>query len=128
MKKFILISTAFVSLFISTLPVVQAAGATAAISQMATIMHRLKHYPSPQGKQELKQLLSQSSTNEREAVLANAMLNLQHAVSDADKPKLQKLMDDAAASQDEKDLAKIILQLNHRPTDADKEKLSRMQN
>ena len=97
-----------------------------AMQQMATIMHRLKHYPSPQGKETLKKIIDNESTSANERTLATAMVNLEHTVNPADKPKLQAIIDSADAAKDEKDLASIILNLNHRPTAEDKKRLQEM--
>ena len=105
---------------------VVAAGASDSMKTMAKIMHRLKHYPSPAGKEELKAVVNNKQSTERERVLAQAMINLEHMVNPADKPKLQAIIDDSAASAAEKDLAGIILNLNHRPTDEDKKKLEKI--
>jgi hypothetical protein len=97
-----------------------------AMYQMAKIMHRLKHYPSPVGKAELQKIVDSSASTEREKVLAMAMINLEHHVNSADAPKLKAIINNAAASDDERDLANIILNLNHRPTGADKARLEKM--
>lgn len=99
---------------------------SSAIKEMATIMHRLKHFPSPQGKETLKTIIANKSTSENEKTLATAMLNLNHMAIAADKPKLQAIMDSASASANEKALAGIILNLNHRPTGEDKKQLKAM--
>ena len=97
-----------------------------AIQQMAVIMHRLKHFPSPQSKETLQQLVDRSSTSEREKVLATAILNLNHRALLDDKIKLKKIMEDENASADERDLASIIYNLDHRPTKGDKKRLKEM--
>jgi len=105
--------------------VTYAGHSSSAIYQMAEIMHRLKHYPSPAGKDALKKIIEHKNTKENERTIAMAMLNLEHHVMAADKPKLRKMID-ASATQDERDLASIILNLDHRPTSADKTKLKAM--
>ena len=97
-----------------------------AMYQMAEIMHRLKHYPSPVGKEALQKIVDSSASTERERVLATAMINLQHHVMAGDVPKLKAIIGDGGASQDERDLASIILNLNHRPTAEDKARLEKM--
>lgn len=100
-------------------------GATA-IQQMATIMHRLKHFPSPQGKETLRAIIANNSTTSNERTLAMAMLNLEHMAIPEDKPKLQAIIDSGDATANEKGLAQIILNLNHRPTANDKKLLDAM--
>lgn len=100
-------------------------GATA-MQQMATIMHRLKHFPSPQGKETLRAIIANNSTKANERTLAMAMLNLEHMAIAEDKPKLQAIIDSGDATNDEKTLASIILNLNHRPTADDKKALKTM--
>lgn len=99
---------------------------SAAIQQMATIMHRLKHYPSPEGKAELKKIIDNASTGNNERTLATAIMNLEHSAMVADVPKLKSVTSDTKASADERALAGIILNLDHRPTDEDKQTLSQM--
>jgi hypothetical protein len=97
-----------------------------AMYQMAEIMHRLKHYPSPVGKAALQKIVASSASTERERVLASAMINLEHHVMAGDVPKLKAIIEDNGASADERDLARIILDLDHRPTAADKARLEKM--
>jgi hypothetical protein len=97
-----------------------------AIYQMAEIMHRLKHYPSPAGKEVLKGISQAKSTTENERVLATAMINLEHAVASSDAPKLKALINNGGASTHERELAGIILNLDHRPSSKDKAQLKAM--
>lgn len=105
--------------------VAYAGHSSSAIYQMAEIMHRLKHYPSPAGKDALKKVIEHKSTKEHERTIATVILNLEHHVMAADKPKLKKVME-TSESMNERDLASIVLNLDHRPTSADKVKLSAM--
>lgn len=97
-----------------------------AIYQMAEIMHRLKHYPSPAGKEVLNKIVQSPTATKNERTLATAMINLEHTVDDSDVPKLKAIIGDASASDHEKQLANIILNLNHRPTKEDKAQLKAM--
>jgi hypothetical protein len=97
-----------------------------AIQKMADIMYRLKHFPSPQSKQTLEQILSHPKTSEREKVLAGAMLRLNHRALVEDKIHLKKIMENDEASADERALASIIYNLDHRPTKGDKNRLQQM--
>jgi hypothetical protein len=106
--------------------IVVSAEKSAAMQQLATILHRLKHYPSPQGKAELKQILKNDSTGANEKTLASAILNLEHSAMVADIPKLKSVMADSKATPDEQTMAGIILNLDHRPSEEDKQKLSQM--
>jgi len=94
--------------------------------QMAEIMHRLKHYPSPAGKDTLNKIKQAASTTENERTIATAMLNLQHKVVGSDIPKLEALIADKKSTANERELASIILSLDHRPTKQDKAKLKAM--
>lgn len=115
----------FLALLWNSGSVAEEKGATA-IQQMATIMHRLKHYPSPQGKETLRAIIANNSTTANERTLAMAMLNLEHMAIPEDKPKLQAIIDSGDATANEKGLASIILNLNHRPTADDKKALKAM--
>jgi hypothetical protein len=117
----------FFSLALVWNPGTQAADTGAsAIQQMATIMHRLKHFPSPQGKETLRAIVANNATTANERTLAMAMLNLEHMAIPEDKPKLQAIIDSGDATANEKGLARIILNLNHRPTANDKKMLKGM--
>ncbi|MCF6336329.1 MAG: hypothetical protein L3J84_00045 [Gammaproteobacteria bacterium] len=94
--------------------------------QIAEIMHRLKHYPSPAGKEVLKKITQAASTTENERTIATAMLNLQHKVVSSDIPKLEAVIADKKATAHERELAGIVLSLDHRPTQQDKAKLKAM--
>lgn len=97
-----------------------------AIYQMAEIMHRLKHYPSPMGKEALDKIRQAASTTENERTIATAMMNLHHKVADSDIPKLKVLIADKKSTTHERELASIVLNLNHRPTKEDKATLKAM--
>ncbi len=99
---------------------------TAAVQQMATIMHRLKHFPSPQGKQELQAIIDDRASSDNARILATAMMNLQHKAMADDKARLKGIMDDEGAPGHERELAAIIYHLDHRPSSADKQKLQAM--
>jgi len=96
------------------------------IQQMATIMYRLKHFPDPQSKETLQQIVDNPASSPREKDLANAMLRLNHRALVDDKISLKKIMEDESASADERDLASIIYNLDHRPTKGDKKRLEEM--
>ncbi|MDH5325840.1 MAG: hypothetical protein OEZ68_19560 [Gammaproteobacteria bacterium] len=101
------------------------AGNSDAIMKMAEIMQRLKHFPSPDGKKTLQDIISSSTASNNERVLATAMLNLNHQADGADKPKLEAIINGKAADS-EKTLAQIIINLDHRPSGADKEQLAKL--
>ncbi|HHI94509.1 MAG TPA: hypothetical protein ENK04_13520 [Gammaproteobacteria bacterium] len=94
--------------------------------QMAEIMHRLKHYPSPAGKEILNKIVQAAGTTENERVIAAAMLNLQHKAAGSDIPKLESVIADKKATAHERELAGIVMNLDHRPTKQDKAKLKAM--
>lgn len=96
--------------------------------QMAEIMHRLKHYPSPEGKDVLKKIIRTESTTETKRTIATAMLNLQHKVAPNDVSKLETIIADKSVTAHERELATIVLKLDHRPSSEDKAKLKAMMN
>ena len=93
-----------------------------AMYKMAEIMLRLKHFPSPAGKETLQVIIDDKATSKNQRILATAMINLQHKAVGADVAKLKELMEDSTASQDERDLAKILYELDHRPTKENKQR------
>lgn len=97
-----------------------------AMYQMAEIMHRLKHYPSPVGKEVLNKIKQAPNTTNNERTLATAMINLEHHVNAGDIPGLKAIIADKAATAHERELATIILNLDHRPTRQDKATLKAM--
>ena len=124
------LATLLAGLFFATLAAASAQASmdqpSAALQQMATVMHRLKHFPSPQGKQALQAIIDAPASSANERLLASAMMNLQHKAAADDKPRLQRIMDDANAPAAERELAAIIYHLDHRPSSADKQKLQGM--
>jgi len=94
--------------------------------QMAEIMHRLKHYPSPAGKDVLNKVIQAANTTENERAIATAMLNLQHKVASGDAPTLEAIIANKKSTAHERELATIVLGLDHRPTKQDKAKLQAM--
>jgi len=97
-----------------------------AIYKMAEIMLRLKHFPSPLGKETLQGIIDNKSTTKNQKKLATAMLNLQHRLVGADAPNMKALMGDKTATEDERDLAKMLYELDHRPTKENKQRLEKM--
>jgi hypothetical protein len=111
------------SLFFGSLCFASEGSTKTVIYQMAEIMHRLKHFPSPQGKKELQAIIDASGTTANERIIAKAMMNLEHHPAPQDIPLLQKVLDDKASTNDEREIASIVLNLNHRPTPQDKNRL-----
>jgi len=94
--------------------------------QMAEIMHRLKHYPSPVGKEVLNKIIQAANTTENERTIATAMLNLQHKAASSDIPKLEAVIANKKSTGHERELATIVMGLDHRPTKQDKATLKAM--
>lgn len=97
-----------------------------AINQIAEVMHRLKHYPSPQGKRELQAILQSKSTTTNERIIANAMLNFNHHPASEDVPLLEKISNDKTATYAEREIASIVINFNHRPSTQDKNRLKEL--
>lgn len=115
-----------VSLFFSSWCVADDGHDKAAINKMAEIMYRLKHFPSPQGKAELKMIINASNSSENERIIATAMLNMEHQVAPNDILLLKKISNNKAATEYERELAEILINFSHRPTKQDKNKLKEM--
>lgn len=94
--------------------------------QMAEIMHRLKHYPSPVGKEALKKITQTANATDNERTIATAMVNLEHKAASSDIPKLKAVIADKKSTAQERELATIIMNLDHRPTSQDKAQLKMM--
>lgn len=124
--RFFVVSGLAVSLLLGSWCFAGEGHGKSAIFQMAEIMDRLKHYPSPQGKTELQAIISASSTTANERIIATAIMNLEHQPAAEDIPKLETLINDKTATQNERDIASIVLKLDHRPTAADKKLLKAM--
>jgi len=103
------------------------AGGNGNVATMAKIIMHLNHFPSSSEKNDLKKIVS-SSSSEHEKTIAQAMINLHHSASSADKKKLKMIMSDGSASAALKDLAGIIYNLNHKPSSSDKQKLAAIAN
>lgn len=101
-------------------------GEGSALKQMAEIMHRLKHFPSPQGKKSLQAIIDNESTKKNERTLATVMLNLEHKVIFSDTAGLDSILANKNATADEKAFAKILLNFSHRPSSEDKKRLKAM--
>jgi hypothetical protein len=97
-----------------------------AIQTMAMIMRRLKHFPSPQSKDILQDIIDNKATAARERELATAIFNINHRASVDDKIILKKIIENPKASADERDLATVIYNLDHRPTKSDISRLEQM--
>ena len=124
--RHVIVSGLAISLFITSWCFAGEGHEKTAIYQMAEIMHRLKHYPSPQGKKELQAIIDASSTSENERVIAKAIMNLEHQPTEQDIPLLKKVIDNEASKEAEKTIASIVLNLNHRPTREDKNRLKEL--
>lgn len=97
-----------------------------AMTKMVEIMLRLKHFPSPAGKETLQGIINDKATTPNQRSLATAMLNLQHKAVGADVEHMKALMVNKTATEDERDLAKILYKLDHRPTKENKQRLQKM--
>lgn len=126
MIRLFVINGLTISLFLSTWCFAGEGHGKTAINQMAEIMHRLKHYPSPQGKQELQAIVQAASTTGNERVIAKAMMNLEHQAIASDIPLLKKVINDEASTHGEREIASIVLNLDHRPSNNDKSRLKKL--
>ena len=78
MVRLVVTSGLALSLFLSTWSFAGDGHGKSAIYQLAEIMHRLKHYPSPQGKRELQVIVQAKSTTSNERIIEKAMMNVEH--------------------------------------------------
>ena len=125
-QRITILAALSLSLFLGAVNVSVAAEGASAIKEMAVIMHRLKHYPSPQGKETLQAIVDNKSTNKNERTLAKTMLNLEHKVISSDMAGLKSIATSKDASIDEKAFASILLNFSHRPSGEDKQRLKSM--
>lgn len=95
-----------------------AASAHGAVSEMATIIMHLKHFPSADEKKVLAGIVADAKTT-GDKVIAGALMRMQHHVEGADADALRKLAADDDAPAAEKELAGILLGINHHPSDSD---------
>ena len=125
-QRITILVTISLSLFLGAVNFSVAAEGISAMKEMAVIMHRLKHYPSPQGKETLQAVVDNKSTSMNERTLAKTMLNLEHKVISSDMAGLKSIAASNDASADEKDFANILLNFSHRPSGEDKQRLKSM--
>ena len=125
-KRITILAILSLSLFLGAANFSVAAEGASAIKEMAVIMHRLKHYPSPLGKETLQAIVDNKTTTENERTLAKTMLNLEHKVISSDTAGLKSIVASKDASADEKAFASILLNFSHRPTGEDKQRLKSM--
>ena len=97
-----------------------------AVNKIAEIMYRLKHFPSPQGRSDLKAIINAPTSTENERIIAAAMMNMQHEVLPNDALLLKKISANNSSSKHERELAELLLNFNHRPTKQDKSQLKEM--
>jgi hypothetical protein len=117
---------AVAGLFSTVIVIADTSQDKSAIYQMAEIMHRLKHYPSPLGKEVLNKITQAPNTTENERTIATAMMNLQHRATASDIPKLKAVINNKKSTVYERKLAEIVLTLDHRPSKEDKTQLKAM--
>ena len=125
-QRITILAALSLSLFLGAVNVSVSAEGASAMKEMAVIMHRLKHYPSPQGKETLQAVVDNKSTSKNERTLAKTMLNLEHKVISSDMAGLKSIATSKDASIDEKAFASILLNFSHRPTGEDKQRLKSM--
>jgi len=125
-QRITILATLSLSLLFGAASFSVAAEGASAMKEMAVIMHRLKHYPSPQGKETLQAVVDNKSTSKNERTLAKTMLNLEHKVISSDMAGLKSIAASKDASADEKDFANILLNFSHRPSGEDKQRLKSM--
>lgn len=126
MNRFFVIFVLAISLLLSGWCFADGEHGKTPIYQMAEIMHRLKHYPSPQGKRELQAIVAAQGVTDNERIIAKAMIDLEHQVAPEDIPMLKKVIDDKASTDDEREIASIVLSLDHRPSNQDKSRLKEL--
>jgi len=100
-----------------------AASAGSAVSEMATIMINLNHYPTAAEKEKLAAIVADSGSTAGEKTIAGALMRMQHRVGGSDAEQLMKLESDETASKEERELAGILRGIAHHPSASDIERL-----
>jgi len=95
-----------------------------AVSEMATIVINLKHYPSEAEKKQLKAIIDDRHSTAGEKLIAGALMRMQHQVGDDDAKKLMKLEADETTPDAERQLSRILRGIAHQPTDEDIRRLN----
>jgi len=107
-------------LFMSA-PVV--ASAHGALSEIATIIIHLNHYPTTDEKKVLAAITADPQATDGDKIIAGALMRMQHRVEGVDADALRKLAGDDATPATEKELATILLGIAHHPSSADAARL-----
>jgi len=107
-------------LFLSA-PVVASAHGT--LSEIATIIMHLNHYPTTDDKKVLTEIAADPQATAGDKIIAGALMRMQHRVEGADADALRKLAVDDATPATEKELATILLGIAHHPSSADAARL-----
>jgi len=97
--------------------------AESSVSEMATIIIHLNHYPTTEDKKVLTNIINGSHATAGEKVIAAALMRMQHSVNDEDADKLRRLAADDSVAEAERELAEIILTIAHHPTKTDIKRL-----
>jgi hypothetical protein len=116
----------FLILLLSTLMLTaspMAIAAESAVSEMATIIIELNHYPTAEDKKVLTHIINDPHATAGEKVIAAALMRMQHRVNDEDADKLRRLAADDSVAEAERELAEIFLTIAHHPTKTDIKRL-----
>ncbi|RLL55643.1 hypothetical protein D8Y20_01710 [Mariprofundus sp. EBB-1] len=95
------------------------ASAHGALSEIATIIMHLNHYPTTDDKKVLAEIAADPQSTAGDKIIAEALMRMQHQVKGADADALQKLAGNDATPAAEKELATIMLGIAHHPSSAD---------
>jgi len=96
-----------------------AASAHGALSEIATIIIHLNHYPTADDKKILTTIAADPHATAGDRILAGALMRMQHRVEGADADALHTLAADDATPAAEKELATILLAIAHHPSAGD---------
>jgi len=109
------------ALLLISAPVV--ASAHGALSEIATIIIHLNHYPTMDEKKVLAAITADPQATDGGKIIAGALMRMQHRVEAADADALRKLAGNDATPATEKELATILLGIAHHPSSADAARL-----
>jgi len=100
-----------------------AIAAEKAVSEIATIIIHLNHYPTAEDKIVLANIIKDPDATAGEKIIAATLMRIQHRVEGKDADNLKKLTADDSVPAAERTLAETLLLISHYPTNRDIKRL-----
>ncbi|MFK7863762.1 MAG: hypothetical protein AB8B95_05985 [Pseudohongiellaceae bacterium] len=102
----------------------QSTADTSALSEIATIVAGINHFPSDGDMTTLEEIIGNSDVSQNVRIIADTVINIEHSANEEGKGAMESIQASSQASAEMKVLAEVIANLSHMASPDAKEQLA----